>query len=622
MCGISGIISEANRDDLPSLIRAVNNAMAHRGPDADGFFVEGTIALGHRRLSILDLSTSANQPFTDQSGRYVMVFNGEIYNFKEIREQIREYSFITTGDTEVVIAAYAKWGISFLDRLKGMFALAIWDRVEKTLFLARDRFGVKPLYYYKDGERLLFASEIRAILASGLVSRKVNREALTGYLKYQSFTAPDTIVKGILQLPAGTWMLYRNGQLEQKKYWEVSRTRSEIPEKEAPAIQAKVKDLLFHSVERRLVSDVPLGAFLSGGIDSSAVVAIMSQVDKEAVNAFTLSFEEKEYDETPWAELVAKKYNVRHTKLLLTPADFLEKLPEALNAMDTPSGDGLNTYVVSQAIKKSGITVALSGIGGDELFAGYPLFGQFASLKRWAGVFDHTLALRRMGAAFLPHGDQRSVRIRELLRMPTADISGAYPLFRQIQNLRSLEELKAPGYNDEGTLEKILNEAQPDIDRFETYSQVSIADYLGYTQSVLLKDTDQMSMASSLEIREPFFDHDLVEYVLNVPDHFKAPTSPTQPKRLLVESLGDLLPPEIVQRRKQGFVMPFDLWMKNELKDFCEQRIYRLAARGYFSEEILVDFWKRYLSGKSKIRWMDIWIFIVLEYWLEKNEME
>lgn len=626
MCGISGIVDRTGSGNLDPVIRRVNSCMSHRGPDADGFFVQDEIALGHRRLSIIDLSTAANQPFEDATGRYVMVFNGEIYNFMEIKSRLSDYPFRTHSDTEVAIAAYGKWGPAALDEFKGMFAIAIWDRKERSLFLARDRFGVKPMYYSVNAQGLVFASEVRAILASGRVPAKVNAQALNDFLKYQSFSAPYTLVENVLQVPAGAYMIYKNGSCETTVYWDLTKKRGEIGEQDPDRIKAHIKDLLYRSVERRLVSDVPLGAFLSGGIDSSAVVAIMSQVSSSRTKAFTLAFEEKEYNELPYAELIAKKYSVDHTSVVMRPQDFLDKLPAALDAIDSPSGDGLNTYVVSEAIRKSGITVALSGIGGDELFAGYPMFRQFHKLKRLAPVFDHTALLRRLAASFLPSADRKLSTIKSLLNAPDSDIADIYPNFRQIQNAYTIRRLKgsngaagtaaqaAPAF----TLEQELRAKSGAIDRFEPLSQVSIADYLGYTQSVLLKDADQMSMAVSLELREPFFDHDLVEYVLNVPDKFKFPD---YPKKLLVESLDGLLPDEIVHRKKQGFVLPYDLWMRNELRSFCEENIRRLAARNYFSEEALLGYWQNYLDRKAGVRSTDVWIFIVLEHWLQKNGM-
>ncbi|HVU57438.1 MAG TPA: asparagine synthase (glutamine-hydrolyzing) [Puia sp.] len=621
MCGISGVIGSEGRESLRRTIKKINDAMSHRGPDADGFFVEDTIALGHRRLSILDLSTAANQPFADASGRYVMVFNGEIYNFQDIRQKLPDYPFVTSGDTEVVIAAYAKWGKDSIRLLKGMFALAIWDRKDNSVFMVRDRFGVKPMYYYHQDDQLIFASEIRAILASGKVPKKINKRAIIDYLKYQSFVSPYTPVEGVYQLPAGTSMTFRNGRISQEVYWDITQQRHQETETDISTVHTRIRDLLYQSVERRLVSDVPLGAFLSGGIDSSLVVAIMSQVNRKATNAFTIGFEEKEFDELPYAELVAKKFGVNHSKVMLRPSDFLDSLPAAMDAMDCPSGDGLNTYVVSKAIKANGITVALSGIGGDELFAGYPFFKTFSSLKKWGGVFDASRWLRRAGSSLIPQSDQKMGRIKGLLGASSSHIADVYPAFRQIQDEYTLNRLltrEAFAAGGGHTLEEQLREKEGNIDDFDVLSQVSIAEYMGYTQSVLLKDADQMGMAASLEIREPFFDHDLVEYALNVPDKFKYPE---YPKKLLVESLKGLLPDEVVHRKKQGFVIPYNIWMKNDLRKFCGDRIERLADRGFFHAHQLRQYWADYLQGKNHIRYADVWIFVVLEHWLEQNQV-
>jgi asparagine synthase (glutamine-hydrolysing) len=317
--------------------------------------------------------------------------------------------------------------------------------------------------------------------------------------------------------------------------------------------------------------------------------------------------------------MIAKKFRVRHDKVMVRPEDFLEKLPSALDALDTPSGDGLNTYVVSQAIKNSGITVALSGIGGDELFAGYPIFDQFYRLQQRRRTFERLYGPRALLARMMPASDQRRERISSLLAARSAGIADIYPIFRQIQTPQAIRRLVKNDLfsrEDGRTLERELTSRQCAIEEFESLSQVSIAEYLGYTQSVLLKDADQMGMAASLEIREPFFDHDLVEYVLNIPDAIKYPS---YPKKLLVESMGDLLPGEIVHRKKQGFVLPYDLWTRNELRSFCDEKVHNLAQRGYFSEKELLQYWNNYLCGRSNIRWADIWIFIVLENWLEKH---
>jgi asparagine synthase (glutamine-hydrolysing) len=348
------------------MIRRMTDAMAHRGPDADACWVEDNIALGHRRLSIIDLSAAANQPFIDVSGRYVIVFNGEIYNYREVKQLIDDYPFHTTSDTEVLIAAYIKWGADCTRYLRGMFAFVIWDRREREIFMARDPMGVKPLYYFRNRETLLFASETRALLASGLVERKINAASLRDYFTYQSISGCGSVIRDVHQLEAGNWMRITPEGTRQRRYWNVAATSVDFDFSDQAGVQKRIRQLLLQSIERRLVSDVPVGAFLSGGIDSSAVAGLMAEAGPARPNTFNISFEEKEYDESPYAAQVARKFNTRHTRIVLKPTIFLDELKDALDAMDSPSGDGINSYVVSRAIRGQGMTVALSGVGGAE----------------------------------------------------------------------------------------------------------------------------------------------------------------------------------------------------------------------------------------------------------------
>jgi asparagine synthase (glutamine-hydrolysing) len=621
MCGISGIVGLNSETQRNAVIRKMNDCMAHRGPDADGFYVDADVALGHRRLSIIDLSTSANQPFKDNSERYVLVFNGEIYNFREIKARLKEYAFKTSGDTEVVIAAFEKWGPACLEFFKGMFALAIWDKKEKALFIARDRFGVKPLYYYDTDNALLFASEIRAVLASDLINRSVDQQALYDYLMFQSVVTPATLIKDIKQLPAGHYMIRQNGKTEIKKYWSFTGNPSPIEEHSYDDIKMRVRELLYKAVERRLVSDVPLGTFLSGGIDSSIIAGVMAETNPVQTNAFTISFDEKNYDESDYAELIAKKFNLNHTKVKLRAQDFLDELPVALDAMDSPSGDGLNTYVVSKAIRKSGIVVAMSGVGGDELFAGYPIFRQYLQLQKYSSLFNYSSPIRKVIGAALPGKNNKLSRVKQLLQLQATGIADIYPLFRQILSATDIKSLTNIDFKKgfPGHLQVALEEQRQSLKNFDLISQVSIADYMGYTQHVLLKDMDQMSMASSLEVREPFFDAELVEYVLRVPDKYKMGA---YPKNLLVDASHPILPDIIINRRKQGFVLPYDHWIRNELSGFCKDKINRLSNRPIFNKKAVLEYWQQYLNKQNNIRWTDIWILIVLENWLQKNNVE
>jgi asparagine synthase (glutamine-hydrolysing) len=602
------------------MIRAMTDAMAHRGPDANAFWAEQELAFGHRRLSIIDLSTAANQPFHDHTGRYVMVYNGEMYNYKDVRRMLPDYPFQTTSDTEVLLAAYMRWGLDGLRHFRGMFAFAIWDRQERQLVIARDRLGVKPLYYYRDGDRLLFASEVRSILASGVVPRKLDAAALVDYFSYQSMSYPDSPIQGIRQLKAGHWMIVKAGAVREEPYWSLFQPAPDFDFADIPTVRRRIRELMLQSVERRLVSDVPVGAFLSGGIDSSAVVGLMAEAGQGRPNTFTIAFEEKEYDESSYAAVIAKKFDTNHTNILLKPSVFIDELENALDALDSPSGDGVNTYVVSKAIHDKGMTVALSGAGGDELFAGYPFFGTYLNLRAKRALWAVPAGMRRaMIGNWLAGRKGKQGRIGQILQQPSGSIDELYPIFRQILSPGSLRELEfaaADGYP--GGIARELRTSREALARLPLLSQVSAAEYLGYTQHTLLKDTDQMSMAHSLEVREPFFDQDLVEFVLAIPDAVK---KPVYPKSLLVESLKPLLPDEIVHRRKQGFLFPWNNWLRSELREMAESRIKNMAQRSFIRGDRLMEHWKCFLAGDKHIRWAELWLFIVLEHWLEKNDV-
>ena len=625
MCGITGIFNLKSAANLSQPIQAMTDAMAHRGPNAEGIYTEGSVvALGHRRLSIIDLSTGANQPFRDDSGRYTLVFNGEIYNYQAIKSLLLDYSFKTTSDTEVILAAYIKWGVSCLKHFNGMFAFAIWDKMGKTLFVARDRLGIKPLYYFMDGDRFLFSSEIRSLLNSGLVPRTLDRNALRDYLAFQSVYTPATIIENVYQLMPGQYAVVTASGLQKTFYWraETASNGVEIPTKKAA--EAKVLELLSASIERRMVSDVPLGAFLSGGIDSSAVVALMARASERPIDTFTVSFAEKQYDESRFAALIAQKYNTRHTKIRLTPNDFLKELPAALDAMDAPSGDGLNSYVVSKATKNAGITVALSGLGGDELFAGYSYFRHFQSIAAGYPLYwkiPHGLRRSAMALVHKAKPSPKTKRLTDILSAAEPTIDAIYPQMRRINTEGEVNALLGKAQINDLTIQSLLRERQPNIAKLPPLSHFTIGELLGYTLNVLLKDTDQFSMASALEVREPFFDYKLVEYVLKVPDAFKYDSR--TPKSLLVGALGDLLPSEIVYRPKMGFVFPWKDWLLNELRGFCSENLEYLTQLDVFTGQTIQNEWFDFQkSNGTEGSYVKIWQLVVLGYWLKKNKID
>jgi asparagine synthase (glutamine-hydrolysing) len=620
MCGIAGILRIDGERVQEEMLSRMNDSLAHRGPDADGIYINGSIGLAHRRLSIIDLSEEANQPFVDSSGRFRVIFNGELYNYKEVRKRISHCKFRTNSDTETLIEAFASGGIDSLKLFKGMFAFAIWDSRENQLFLVRDRLGVKPLYYYKTDKFFVFASECRAILASGMVPAKLNQSSLIDYLSLQSVYSPNSLVEGICQLEAGHWLSVRDSNVLIAPYWSVENQDYNFDYTDTAAVKTRTRQLLRDSVEKRLVSDVPVGAFLSGGIDSSAVVGLMAEISPEPPNTFSIGFGERDFDESHYAKIVADKFKTNHHSIQLRPKALLDELENALNAMDSPSGDGINSYVVSKAVKSEGISVALSGIGGDELFAGYPFFKQYHKLRSKPFIWQRTSMLRKLlsKSGFWKNGP-RAAKMRDLLRTDHLSIASLYPIFRSVVNDNEIKEILHQQGIPQNTISRKLLEKNSRIEKYPLLSQVSIAEFLGYTQQTLLKDTDQMSMAFALEVREPFFDDELISFVLNIPDKIKYPH---YPKQLLVESLGGLLPDEIVHRKKQGFVFPWSSWMKNELKSFCGLRMERLAERSYFNGNTIRRYWFDFLKGDRNIKWIDIWLLVVLEYWMSKNAIE
>lgn len=617
MCGIAGVVGFEDIDLNRRLAGLMTDAIAHRGPDAEGIFAAPLIGLGHRRLSIIDLSEAANQPFHSSSGRYTIVYNGEIYNYSEVREVLEDYAYRTSSDTETVLAAYEQRGPDCLELLNGMFAFAIWDHHLEEMFIARDRVGVKPLYYHvADGGKLIFGSELRTILSSGLVRREISEESFYNYILYQSVYCPDTIVKGVHQLPPGTYGYFRKGRLDIKRYWRIDEPPKYVEPQHIESVHFEVRARLEKSISLRMVSDVRVAAFLSGGIDSSAVVALMSEASDLPIETYSVGFDEPEFDESGYAQLIADRFRTRHQTVRLTADDFLAELPNALAAVDAPSGDGLNTYVVSKAVHQAGVKVALSGLGGDELFAGYGSFRQFRQLT--AGTFARVpAALRRpVGAAAALSRNSKTQRIAELLKLRNVTIANIYPLLRQVMPEEKASRL-ANLPRVETTIQLMLEDIVSNIKLLPILSQVSVAELLGFTLNVLLKDTDQFSMANALEVREPFFDYRLIEYVLQIPDKFKYSA---MPKSLLVDSLSPLLPDKIVHRKKMGFVVPYEQWMKGPLLSFCDSHLKRLIERDLVNEAEAKRLWSDFLRGSGGVLWSHLWHLVVLSDWLERNE--
>jgi len=622
MCGITGIFGLQDKERSSKIIKVMNDCIAHRGPDDDGFYIDDHVAFGHRRLAIIDLSPAGHQPMQSDDNNIEIIFNGEIYNFREVKALISDYPFKSHSDTEVIIAAYKKWGKKCVQYLNGMFAFVIWDKSKQELFIARDRLGIKPVYYYKKDNLFLFSSEVRALLESGLVERKINRDVIHEYFTYQTIHAPNTFIKNIFMLMPGHYATISKNKFEIEEYWNVvDNVDYSSNGKPYEEVCKDINKLFYEAVERRLISDVPFGAFLSGGIDSSAVVGMMSRIHSQPVKTFNIAFDESEFSEAKFAKIVADKFKTDHKEILLTPEDFLEQLPEAMDALDHPSGDGPNSYIVSKVTRHAGVTMALSGLGGDEIFAGYPVFKRSEKLYNQKWLWNVPGPIRSLVASMIStiKKDAAGNKLKQLLEMDSPALENTFPISRQISSNEQLNDFISEKNKTTDAVNKIVKELLQKNKNLPLFSSVSVAEISTYMQNVLLRDTDQMSMAVALEVRVPFLDYKLVEYVLGVNDDFK---NPLFPKKLLVDSLGDLLPHDVVHRKKMGFVFPWERWLKKELKDFCGKRIISLAERGFIDKDGLLKRWNKFLNNDPSVRWLDIWLCVVLEHWLEKNKIE
>ena len=624
MCGICGIHGSTDLNRVGDQLSRMTEKLKHRGPDASGNFIEENIALGHTRLSIIDLSRSADQPMSDVSGRYTLVFNGEIYNFQQLKKMLKDYPFKTKSDSEVFLAGLVKWGLSFLNQCEGMYAFAFWDKEKNELVLGRDRLGIKPLYYARRGNTTYFASEIRSILASGDIGAQLNQDVLGEYIRYQTVHGTDTVLTGVYSLPAGSTMTISDNEFEIKTYWNlITSVEPAVSALDYDNLKDLVKERLNKAVSKRLVSDVPIGVFLSGGIDSSALVALAASQSSDNLKTFNINFAEGEFSEAQFAKIVADKFGTDHTQIDLDPHILIDKLPEALASMDHPSGDGINSYVVSEAAKSAGITVALSGLGGDEIFAGYPIFSQFASLsdKGWLLSFPKFFrsVLGRTYSAISP--GIKSKKISQVITEDYLDIEYVFQYSREVQSKEQIEELLDI---DAGGMNKVFQIVNNGVGvnspgfLMNRMSKVSFAELSTYLQSVLLRDTDQMSMAHALEVRVPFLDHDLVSLLMSIPDKYKFGPFP---KNLLVDSLAEELPREVYDRPKMGFTFPWKYWMKNDLKEFCGDSIVDLSRRKEFNSSKVSSLWDRFLADDNSISWSRIWYLCVLQSWMNQNNI-
>ncbi len=637
MCGIAGwhearrgngaaasVASAASAEPLLAMLRA----MTPRGPDDVGH-VEvlprqspGRWLLGACRLAILDLSIAGHQPMKDaQSGNW-LVYNGEIFNFAELRRELEAAgcTFRSNCDTEVLLHGYRVWGEDVLRRARGMFAFGLWDEARQMLLLVRDRLGVKPVYYYEHAKRFLFASELRALLASGFVPRELDATGLDSFLKFGAVQEPATLVRNIRLLPAGSLLRWREGRIEIERYWSLPAGEVEANgnASERKRRIEEVSQSLADAVHIRLASDVPLGVFLSGGLDSSVVAALAAQ-SGNPIQTFTINFAEKHFAEGAKARRVAEHIGSEHRELVFSQRDLLPALPEALAAMDQPTVDGINTYFVSRLTKQAGVTVALSGLGGDELFAGYRSFRVVPRMEqadRWTPRWA-----RRAAGSVLASRVFRFRRDRKLSVWVRHEDGFGHPFYlsRMVLTPGRVARMFQPDWLlaiDFSVYEKEVKEMRRLIAGHDAVNRVSCLELSSYMRNTLLRDADCMSMANSLEVRVPLIDHVVTEQMLRLPGAWKLGR---QRKPLLVAGLAKQLPEDILQQKKRGFEFPWDLWLRGELRAEVEATLAEpgTALAPVLQWEAVRQLWKDFQA--RKVHWSRVWLFYVLKKWTDRH---
>ena len=575
MCGIYGQISSSKIDinDFKNNLLKLD----HRGPDDSGIFIDSNIAFGHTRLSILDLSTSGHQPMIDLNDKYIIIYNGEIYNFNYLKESLQKkgYIFNSNSDTEVILYGFIEYGEKIIEKIKGMFAFAIFNKETRETFLARDHMGIKPLYYFKDNDNFVFSSEIKCLKN---YSNGINNDSKILFLSFGSVPEPLTIYKNIFSFPKGHYGHFSKNKLKIKKYYQ-DEYEPKINQSYSEIVQ-NTKELLHKSVKRHLISDAPIGTFLSGGLDSSAITAIAAQY-KSDLHTLSLDFHEKGLSEKYYQELIVKKYNTNHTNYIIDEKIFLENIHQFVNSLDQPTVDGLNTFFVSKAAVDSGLKAVLSGVGGDEIFYGYPSFKRAKKVK----------ALSKLPLSVI-NLITKNKKLEKLDYLKVGnDISIYLPLSTVFSPFEIAKILDIDVQDIYRTMRKHLNQFN-DLNIKNLDDKISFFELNLYMKNQLLRDTDVFGMAHSLEIRVPLLDKDLVDYVLKVKPKHKYKKNIN--KSLLADATEDLVPPEVITRKKKGFEIPFKYWLKNNIDDF------------EIDQHIKKDF------IDDKIHWSKIWSLFVI----------
>jgi len=630
MCGIAGVI-HFRQAVGGEHVQAMCDAQKHRGPDDSGIWVEDNVALGHRRLAIIDLS-SGHQPMVDDSGNFVIVFNGEIYNFLEIAEDLKKLGvqFSTRSDTEVLLKAFRQWGPGCLEKMNGMFAFAIWDRQKKEMFVARDRLGKKPFHYFLDDQVFVFASEIKGLLAHPLVAKELCPNALSKYLAYDYVPGPRSIFRQIRKLNPGCFAQLKGRKLNERPYWQPNFTpmADKMDEKE---IISEIQNKLRRSVERRLVSDVPLGVFLSGGLDSSAIVAYMAQLrDPKSIKTFSIGFDEKTFDEREYSNLVAQHFGTDHHQEIFSEDKALELVPNLPSILDEPMADPsiLPTFLLSQ-FTKSHVTVALGGDGGDEVFVGYENYRAMRLIPWYLKIprLIRRMAIEQM-AHLLPTSENNislDYKIKRFLK--GIDFPAPVNNYVWLGGLTPAEQkniLTNDFYETMETrsIETVYDEAiaaaqDYQADQNNTLSGLLPADMRLYLQDDILVKADRASMASSLELRAPLLDFELVDFVTRIPLRQKFPGS--RLKYLLKKSVEGVVPQVIIDRPKKGFGIPVSRWLKQGLKPVVDVYLEagRLKRQNIFKPEMVQKVLREHQEGHKDHRKV-LWAILVYQLWCEK----
>ena len=643
MCGICGVIGIERTELAEETTRRMMGALVHRGPDEDGLLVAPSAALGMRRLSIIDLP-GGHQPVFNEKGDVAVVFNGEIYNFPQLRKTLeaRGHTFRTHSDTEVIVHAYEEWGEKCLREIRGMFAIAIWDARScgtsgeaarrARIFLARDRLGIKPLYYAAADGALLFSSEVRSILASGRLQARLSPDSLEAYLTFGSVSEPSTIVEGIFSIPPGHSLSFSADAPPQKPspqpYWVFSDAalQQDGPKPKNMREGAKLlRPLLEETVRDHLIADVPLGVFLSSGLDSTSLVALASRSVSD-LHTLTVVFPEQQYSEARISRETAKRFKTRHQEILLAPSTLVAQLDDAVKALDQPTMDGLNTYFVSRAAQQCGLKVALSGLGSDEIFGGYSTFAStpqaalVTGLGRW--IPGPVRRLTAGAAVKIATGDAAH-KAAAAWRAPS-DLPHAYYFTRLLFTPYRVRRLLAPYFESseysgshESRWRKRTEETARQAGRLDSFTSVSCFELQSYMVNTLLRDTDSVSMANSLEVRVPFLDHRLVEFVGRLPKRAKYARG--IPKSLLIEALSELLPDEVVDQPKRTFTLPWDVWLRGSLGVRVSQDLADLAPalQQYLNPRAVQGAWHNFAIGETN--WSRPWSLFVLNEWVRHH---